>query len=373
MSGQFSDTVLCDQLSFKSDNAFSDVQNIFIEITSKCNMNCKFCPYPVLKRKKQDMPHHYVLKILEEITGKNKDVAFHVLGEPLLNKHLFEYAQLCDEKGINYWIVTNGLALSPDVCDKLFSLKNLKNLEISFHTMTEQDFSLRCCRIDFQSYMKNIQDIVFSKKRYRSDIKINIDVMYDVHLFKGTIWNSFSTEKWKAFSSLMLEWSKALHEQYPEAHTRWPRFFDGKKKVFHRGDHFLYRQFSDIPVSLFEAFPPYITWIRWEMFPNVFVALKKFFFFTKNAAYLRHALGTNVSAAVTPAADFSCSWPCHLAILSNGAITFCCLDYEGELSCGNIADMTLEEAAQSRIRRLVMSKPDSFALCRQCQGEIRLC
>ena len=372
MNRQLAGTAKPGATSSKGGDAFSDVQNIFIELTSKCNMSCTFCPYPVLKRKKQDMPHEYVLKILDEIKGKNRDVTFHVLGEPLLNRRFFEYARLCDAKGINYWVVTNGLALSPDVSDELFSLKNLKNLEISFHTMTEKDFALRCRHISFEHYLQKIYDTVFSRKRYESDVKINIDVMYDLHLFNGKIWNNFSMEKWASFSSLMLEWSKALNEQYPEAHTRWPRFFGGKKKIFHREDHYVYRQFSDIPATLFEAFPPHITWIRWEVFPGVFVTLKKFFFFTKNDTYLRHALDTDIHAAVTPATHFSCSWPCHLAILSNGAITFCCLDYEGELACGNIQDMTLEEAAQSRIRHLVMSRPDSFALCRQCKGEIHL-
>ena len=370
MKKQLADTVHPGVLTSAAGNAFSDVQNIFIELTSKCNMECKFCPYPVLKRKKQDMPHEYVLKILEEVKDKNKDVTFHVLGEPLLNKRFFEYARLCDEKGINYWLVTNGLALTPEVSDRLFSLKNLKNLEISFHTMTEKDFELRCCRMPFKGYMRKIYDTIFSQKRYDSDVKVNIDVMYDSHLFGGKIWNSFSLKKWETFSSLMLEWSKALNEQHPEARTRWPRFFENKKKIFHREDHYVFRQFSDIPATLFEALPPHITWIRWEIFPNVFVALKKFFFFTKNDAYLRHALDT--TPFVTPAAHFSCSWPCHLAILSNGDITFCCLDYEGELACGNIQHMTLEEAVQSRIRHLVMSKPDSFTLCRQCKGEIHM-
>lgn len=372
MNKQFADTAHPGALHSTGDNAFSDLQNIFIELTSRCNMECKFCPYPVLKRKKQDMPHEYVLKILEEVKGMNNDVTFHVLGEPLLNKRFFEYASLCDDYGISYWLVTNGLTLTPDVSDRLFSLKNLKNLEISFHTMTEKDFALRCCRISFKNYMQKIHDTIFSQKRYDSDVKINIDVMYDLHLFEGNIWNSFSLKKWQSFTSLMLDWGKMLNEQHPDARTRWPRFFESKKKVFHREDHYLFRQFSDIPATLFEALPPHITWIRWEVFPNVFVSLKKFFFFTKNDAYLQHALGTNTHAVVTPASNFSCSWPCHLAILSNGDITFCCLDYEGELACGNIQHMTLAEAAQSRIRRQVMSRPDTFALCRQCKGEMHL-
>lgn len=358
-------------LPVTDDDPFSEVSNIFIELTSKCNMKCKFCPYPVLKREKQDMPHECVLKILNEIENKKKDITFHVLGEPLLNKRFFEYAKLCDEKNINYWLVTNGLLLTPSISDKLFSLNNLKNLEISFHTMTSESFTLRGCNISFEDYMKKIEHAVFSEKRYESDIKINIDIMYDLHLLRGKLWNNFSMEKWKTFSLLMREWSRRLHRQYPEARARWPRFFNGKKKVFHHDDHYVYRQFEDIPASLFEAFPPHITWLRWEIFPNVFVSLKKFFFFTKNEAYLHHALGGG-QATVIPASHFTCSWPCHLAILSNGDITFCCLDYEGELSCGNIRNMTLEQAIRAPVRRLIMTKPDSFSLCRLCKGELFL-
>ncbi len=353
-------------------NPFNDVSNIFVEITSRCDMSCKFCPYPVLKRKKQDMPHDYVIKILNEIQNKNKDITFHVLGEPLLNKNFFKYAKLCDEKNINYWLVTNGLHLSDDNLNRIFTLKNLKNIEISFHTFTDESFKLRGCKISFEDYLDRIKSTVFSSERYESNINLNIDIMYDSHLFQGRIWKNFSLEGWKLFSSQILEWSMELRKKYPEAHIRWPKFFFGKKKIFHRDDHFIYRQFNDIPSMLFEELPPHITWIRWEIFPNIFITLKKFFFFTKNDAYLRHTLDTRVQASVCPATDFSCSWPCHLVILSNGDITFCCLDYEGELSCGNIANMTLAEAAQSQIRRLAMTKPDSFSLCRQCKGELLL-
>lgn len=355
----------------ETTDAFADVQSVFIELTSRCNMNCRFCPYPVLKREKKDMPHEYVLKILEELKGRKKDVTFHVLGEPLLNRHFFEYAQLCDKNGINYWLVTNGLGLTPMVLEKLFSLKNLQNVEISFHTMTEETFALRGCDISFDKYLGRIRDAVFCQKRLESDVKINIDVMYDTHLLHGTLWKNFSIERWRGFTQLMASWSEELQTVYPLARSRWPRFYEGKKKIFCRHDHYLYRRFSDIPGDLFDALPPNITWIRWEIFPNVFITLKKFFFFTKNKDYLRHALDGGL-AGVTPAHAFNCGWPCHLVILSNGDISFCCLDYEGELSCGNIESMTLAEAVQSDKRRLLISKPDAFALCRECKGEISL-
>lgn len=355
-----------------NNTALANVRNVFMEITSRCNMNCKFCPYPVLKREKKDMPREYALKILNELKGKGKDVTFHVMGEPLLNHNFFEYAKICDDYGINYWLVTNGLMLTENICDKLFSLKNLKNLEISFHTFSPDSFKLRGCEMPFDKYVENIKRAVFSKKRYEAGIKINIDIMYDLNILSGNLWRNFTREKWLDFSQILLDWQKRLHTLHPDAQDRYPKFFNGKKKIFYRGDNYLYRRYEDIPKNIFADLPEHIQWLRWEIFPEVFVTLKKFFFFTKNSAYLSNTIANGMEFEVEEATNFNCSWPGDLAILSNGQITFCCLDYEGELSCGNIAEMTLEEAASSKCRKTVLSQPDQFKVCRLCRGNITI-
>ncbi len=348
---------------------FQDVRNVFIELTSRCNMTCAFCPLPVLKRSKQDMPHEWVLKILNECAGQGRDVTFHVLGEPLLSPHFFEYAQLCDDLGITYWLVTNGLCLDNARLRKLFALKRLHNVEISFHTMTEETFTLRGCSANFAAWMEKVRNAVFSPERLASNIQINIDVMYDSHLQSGG-WSAFTQKRWQEFATTMRGWAAQLEVAHPECRHLWPRYYEGRKKIFHRGVYYHYRRFTDIPETLFASLPPFISWIRWEIFPNTFVSLKKFFFFTKNPAYLRHSLGREMTV-IPASSNVTCTWPCDLAILSNGKITFCCLDYEGELACGNIADMTLAEAALSSRRRLVMSRPGAFSLCRLCKGELQ--
>lgn len=346
----------------------ADVRNVFIEITSRCNMSCKFCPYPVLQRPKQDMPHAYALKILEELRGQKKDVTFHVLGEPLLNSHFFEYAALCDEYGINYWLVTNGLLLTPRICDKLFALKNLKNLEISFHTFTEKSFRLRECAMPFDKYLARIRNAVFSPARYAAGIAINMDVMYDLNLLGGKAWNSFCIDEWRIFAQILQSWRKELDAAFPDAKEKYSKYFTGRKKIFQRGDYYLYRNYEDIPANLFAELPPHIQWIRWEIFPNTFVTLKKFFFFSKNDAYLKNAL--NMDFQVRPRDSFKCGWPQDLTILSNGDISLCCLDYEGEISVGNIKDINLAEAAASAKRKAVIANPGQFEFCARCQGTL---
>ncbi|WP_298995835.1 radical SAM/SPASM domain-containing protein [uncultured Desulfovibrio sp.] len=348
------------------------ISSVFLELTSRCNMNCSFCPIGVLKRKKQDMAHENVLKVLDELKGIPCDITFHTLGEPFLNPRFDEYLTICDQNDIHYWITTNGLLLTASKQQQLFRHKNLRLVEISLHTISDRSMSLRGVNISFAEYLKKIKNIVFSKERFENNIQIRLDVMYDLHLFYDKLWKGFSAEEWGAFQDVMEKWREELEQMYPEARERYANFYNGRKKIFSRGDHYLYRRREDIPNDLFHSLPEHITWLNWEVFPNFFVTLKKFFIFTPDAEYLQQSFGGECKINITPAYDFSCTFAHSLVILSNGDITFCCLDYEGVLSCGNIADMTLTEAVQSKNRRVVLSKPDSFEYCRNCKGKLEI-
>lgn len=122
-----------------------------------------------------------------------------------------------------------------------------------------------------------------------------------------------------------------------------------------------------MPRKFFAELPEECMYLLCHIFPNTFINTKKFFLFGQSSQYLKHALGRE-GAASLPARDFRCSLWNILGILSNGDITFCCLDYEGRLSCGNINDMTLTEALGSARRKTLVEHPDRYAICRGCKG-----
>ena len=74
------------KLANPADKAWETVSLAQIELTSRCNFNCKFCPSGVLERPHCDMPREWVLKILKELRDKSVIVLFHILGGPTLNK-----------------------------------------------------------------------------------------------------------------------------------------------------------------------------------------------------------------------------------------------------------------------------------------------
>jgi molybdenum cofactor biosynthesis enzyme MoaA len=183
---------------------------VFVEITSKCNFHCEFCPSDSLGREKHDIKDEYMLKILSELRDKNKVVAFHVLGEPLLNKNFFKYLSICDEYNIEAHPTTNMSLLTGDVLEQMLDHKSVTLIQLSFQTITEDAFLLRGCNMPFEKYLQMLEKIVFNEKRISSDVRININVMNDWHCHHDKLWGMFSLEKFWAFLDIVDAWKEKL-------------------------------------------------------------------------------------------------------------------------------------------------------------------
>ena len=168
---------------------------VFVEITSHCNFHCAFCPSDSLQRKKGEIKEESMLKILSELRDKNKIIAFHVLGEPLLNKNLFKYLSLCDEYHIEAHPTTNMSLLSDEVLEKMLEHKSVTLIQLSFQTSCKESYALRGANMSFEDYLKRLEAIVFNKKRIASNCKININVMNDYHCHNDKLWGIFTPER----------------------------------------------------------------------------------------------------------------------------------------------------------------------------------
>ncbi len=351
--------------------------DIYIEITSKCNMDCVFCPYGVLKRPKQHMNDEYVLKILDELILLKSigydipPVTFHCLGEPLLNSNLNKYMSICDENDIQYWLVTNGLLLNKNKCKDLFSHKNLIKLEFSFHTINERTFSLRGMKnYPFSKYLEQIKEVVFNEDRIKNNALVQIDVMYDKCLEAGKVFNAYDNSELKVFLEKIWNWKLQFESLHPEIKTSNKSFYK-KNKLELKGDCFsVVIDNKKIPEKLFFDLEKDINWLSWEVFPKFMISIKRFFWFTPNRSYIERIIGDRGGYSLKLREKATkCDFSNSLVILSNGDITYCCLDYEGSLSCGNIGNMSLEEALKSKKRMNLLTDACSSSYCRECLGK----
>jgi MoaA/NifB/PqqE/SkfB family radical SAM enzyme len=331
---------------------------VFVEITSKCNFHCEFCPSDSLARKKNDIKDEYMLKILCELRDKNKVVAFHVLGEPLLNKNFFKYLSICDEYNIEAHPTTNMSLLDENVLENILDHKSVTLIQLSFQTITEDDFMLRGCNMSFEKYLQMLEKIVFNEKRISSNVRININVMNDWHCHHDKLWGMFNPEKFWSFLDIIDTWKEKLISQGAPA----------KSGLASVGGERYYRDREEIPKDFYNRADE----IYYEITPNLVIWVKHVGKFGMSDNFVRFLNGRknakytirNIQRPV-PIPCWSVKVPC---VLSNGEITCCCVDIEGELSLGNIENMTIQEAASSKKRDLVMRHPELFKTCRKCRG-----
>lgn len=84
-------------------------RHLFVELTSRCNLQCAYCPRPRVSR---DLPFTLFKKIVDEASlYGQRSFSLHLFGEPLLYPHFAEAVAYLKERGHTVIITTNGTLL----------------------------------------------------------------------------------------------------------------------------------------------------------------------------------------------------------------------------------------------------------------------
>lgn len=141
------------------------MQKVYIELTSKCGLSCDFCPSA--SRATSSMGLELFAKINRELKEFTKDIAYHVVGDPLLISNLKEYLEISHANGLNVHITTAGYYLKAS------------HVEVLNHPAIKQiNFSLNSYRgntlsISLDTYLQNIVDFTLNFKELNQKSFIN--------------------------------------------------------------------------------------------------------------------------------------------------------------------------------------------------------
>lgn len=80
-----------------------------IEISNICNLQCSFCPEVVREKRLIDLDRFR--RIIDQVAPLTELVCFHLMGDPLVHPRLEELVEICHERGVKIFFVTNGLLL----------------------------------------------------------------------------------------------------------------------------------------------------------------------------------------------------------------------------------------------------------------------
>lgn len=258
----------------------------YLEITTKCNFNCPFCPST---NNSSDflMDYQDIIKILDDILPHIELIYFHVLGEPFLHPQFIKILDYLEEKKVFFGITTNGLLLN-DFSLILLQYQYLKKINISLQSLIQLDEQ------NIKKYFENLNEFFYYRQIKNLQIPINL-----------RLWNDKCNDSVKKLNQNI---EKQLQE--------------------------------------------------FILYPNVRISYDDEFVWPSESL----EENSNYSLCLGGRKQF--------AILHNGDLVLCCLDYEGRTKIGNLLKNSFEDIIQNEKYQNFISFNGNhqyyFSLCQKC-------
>ena len=297
-------------------------KKIYVEITNKCNLSCSFCPGT--KRPGKFLDAAEFSHILKEIKPHTDFIYFHLMGEPLLHPHFFEFIDMAAAEGLKVCITTNGTLLKKNEMQLLQRLAGSSAGSIHKISISIQAMEANSVCLDSPSSM-------------RTDAS-----------------NSASINQ----NSTKYDFSNYLQDCF-----EFGKFAEGKTIIAYR----LWNEGGENKENgaIIELMHQYFTqeWVKdhnsYAIGNRIFLELGDKFDWP------------SPDADCIPKEEYYCyALKDQIGILSDGTVVPCCLDAEGQLSLGNIFETPLEEIINSpravSIKEAFKNRRAAEDLCKRC-------
>lgn len=137
--------------------AMYDLRILLIEITQKCNANCKQCGSNCNIHGEELLTQSDIISVLWDIKNNmGTDTMINITGgEPLMRYDLFDIARTIDCLGFDWGMVTNGTLITDEVIDKMKNT-HMKTITVSIDGMNRTHDELRQLPGSFNKIIRNI-------------------------------------------------------------------------------------------------------------------------------------------------------------------------------------------------------------------------
>lgn len=188
------------------------LKNIYLEITTACNLNCPFCPSTKIENRSNLSLEEFKRRV-DEVAPFTEGIYLHILGEPLLHKDLKEMIDYASKK-VKVNITTNGRLLESKM-DELIS-SNLSILNISLQSLITENEEY------ILHYMNTLNTFLNRKKEENNKLAVHI-----------RLWNDESKEEVKKMNDFLLKFMDQHHFKdfknvniMKQNEFRWPTLTD---------------------------------------------------------------------------------------------------------------------------------------------------
>jgi radical SAM protein with 4Fe4S-binding SPASM domain len=141
---------------------------IYIELTNVCGLSCSFCPTKELPIKQMDL--EFFESIIIQAKAYTKEIACHVVGDPLTQSNLDAYLNIIHKYGLKAVLTTSGYFLKKHRYETLFH-PCVKQINISLNSFNKNDTSL-----SFDQYITPVLNLCQEKLLRKEELFINLRV-----------------------------------------------------------------------------------------------------------------------------------------------------------------------------------------------------
>ncbi|AFL69049.1 radical SAM/SPASM domain-containing protein [Sulfurospirillum barnesii] len=139
---------------------------VYIELTNICGLKCSFCPPKTLPT--HTMSLAFFEHILTELKPYTKEIAYHIVGDPLTLSHLKKYLDKSYDYGFKVMLTTSGYYLNNHSLETLLH-PAIKQINISLNSFNKNTMPL-----SFDAYMDAVVNLCDAKIARNKELFINL-------------------------------------------------------------------------------------------------------------------------------------------------------------------------------------------------------
>ena len=293
------------------------MKSVYIEITDACNLRCSFCPSSDCRDEAGSGKSHNFMSstlfkqcIAGTVEAGIENVYLHVLGEPTLHPGFALFLKEIKTAGLSLTLVTNGTTIAR-TAHHILNSPAVRQVNFSTHAYAELPPD------EARGHLENVLDFCRIALAARPDMYVNLR-LWNVGDNDSQGWNRYMLERIRDTFGVDVQPGNfcSRHKSFPIA----------GRLYLHEDSRFEWPGMS--PQAENSRDPQQI--VRGTC----------------------HALDT------------------HVAILHDGRVVACCLDYSGQITLGNIADQSLPEIINSPTARNIREGFEKHELrhpfCQSC-------
>lgn len=142
-----------------------------VETTAKCNLYCPMCPRETHKQPKEDMADQIFERLVRESGRSAEHMMLIGLGEPLMDRKIFDRIEYCERHNISTLLSTNGTLLDEEAAAKLLD-SPLEHVTLSFDGATKESFEYYRKGARFEKVRDNF--VRFARMKHERKSKLQV-------------------------------------------------------------------------------------------------------------------------------------------------------------------------------------------------------